>query len=151
MRDDKGKVFSKGTVAMKMNIATTLAATDATAAEANDLWRKRLKFELLSEILNKKSPDEATGVIRKRYERMLKNLDDIDGKVESTAATVNLAVQEHGYFRVTLDADVKDVRLSHRLEGSAACLVADERDLDIIATASSHLRSNSARRVMHSS
>jgi molecular chaperone HtpG len=35
------------------------------------------------------------------------------------------------FLRVTLDADVKDVRLSHRLEGSAACLVADERDLDI--------------------
>ncbi len=35
------------------------------------------------------------------------------------------------FLRVTLDADVKDVRLSQRLEGSAACLVADDRDLDI--------------------
>ena len=35
------------------------------------------------------------------------------------------------FLRVTLDAEVKDVRLSHRLEGSAACLVADDRELDI--------------------
>jgi carboxyl-terminal processing protease len=46
---------------------------------ADDLWRKRLKFELLGEILNKKSPEEAKKTIHKRYERMLKNVAEIEG------------------------------------------------------------------------
>ena len=50
----------------------------ATKAEADDLWRRRLKFELLQEIINKKTPEEARQTVRKHYERMLKNLADIE-------------------------------------------------------------------------
>lgn len=66
----------------------------AAAAAADDLWRKRLKFELLSEMLNKKNADEAANVVRKRYERMLKNLDDIDG---SNLAEIYLSTIAHLY------------------------------------------------------
>lgn len=51
--------------------------TDAAAAD--DLWRKRLKFELVGELLNKKTMDEAKNVVRKRFERMVKNLAELDG------------------------------------------------------------------------
>lgn len=51
----------------------------ATATDSNELWRKRLKFELVGEILNKKTSDEAKVTIKKRYERMLKNVSEIDG------------------------------------------------------------------------
>ena len=54
------------------------AAWPATATEADDLWHRRLKFELIQEILNKKTPEEAKQVVRKHYERLLKNLADID-------------------------------------------------------------------------
>jgi carboxyl-terminal processing protease len=54
------------------------AAWPATAAEADDLWHRRLKFELIQEILNKKTPAEAKQAVRKHYERMLKNLADFD-------------------------------------------------------------------------
>lgn len=50
----------------------------ANLAAADDLWRKRLKFELVGEILNKKTTDEAKEIIRKRYERMLKNVAEIE-------------------------------------------------------------------------
>ena len=50
----------------------------ATPEEADDLWRKRLKFEVLQDMLNKKTLDEAKQTVRKRYERMLKNLDEIE-------------------------------------------------------------------------
>ncbi len=50
-----------------------------TQADADDLWRRRIKFELLGEMLNKKTLDQAREVVRKRYERMLKNMADIDG------------------------------------------------------------------------
>jgi carboxyl-terminal processing protease len=85
----------------------------ATPAAADDLWRRRLKYELITEILSKKktnpakpaaakpaaspeasaAPDvkdstpakpsdtltDAKETLRKRYERMLKNLAEIDG------------------------------------------------------------------------
>ena len=51
----------------------------ASATDSNELWRKRLKFELVGEILNKKTSDEAKVTIKKRYERMLKNVSEIDG------------------------------------------------------------------------
>jgi carboxyl-terminal processing protease len=49
-------------------------------AEADELWRKRLKFELLAELLNKKTLDQAREVVRKRYERILKTV----GETEAT-------------------------------------------------------------------
>jgi carboxyl-terminal processing protease len=50
----------------------------ATKTESDDLWRRRLKFELLQEIINKKTPEDAKQAVRKHYERMLKNLADIE-------------------------------------------------------------------------
>jgi carboxyl-terminal processing protease len=54
------------------------AAWPATPAEADDLWRRRLKFELLQDLLDKKTLDQARQNVRRRYERMLKNLADIE-------------------------------------------------------------------------
>ena len=51
----------------------------ASAPAADDLWRKRLKFELISEMMNKKTIDEAKQAVQKRYERMLKNVGEIEG------------------------------------------------------------------------
>jgi carboxyl-terminal processing protease len=45
---------------------------------ADDLWRKRLKYEMLHDLLAKKTPDEAKTTLRKRYERFLKNLADTE-------------------------------------------------------------------------
>ena len=50
----------------------------ANAAEADDIWVRRVKYEILQDILAKKSPEDAKGTVRKRYERMLKNLGDIE-------------------------------------------------------------------------
>ncbi|MBI4624997.1 MAG: carboxy terminal-processing peptidase [Verrucomicrobia bacterium] len=51
----------------------------SSPAAADELWRKRLKFELIGEILNKKTPEEAKTIVHKRYERMLKNVGEIEG------------------------------------------------------------------------
>ncbi len=66
----------------------------STAAAADELWSKRIKFELVGEMLNKKTMDEAKTTIRKRYERMLKNLDDIDA---SNLAEIYLSTIAHLY------------------------------------------------------
>jgi carboxyl-terminal processing protease len=51
----------------------------ANAAAADTLWRQRLKLELIAELMNKKTVDQAKETVRKRYERMLKNLEEIEG------------------------------------------------------------------------
>jgi carboxyl-terminal processing protease len=48
----------------------------ADAAASDLLWEGRLKFEILQEMLNKKTLDEARVLINKRYDRLSKNLDD---------------------------------------------------------------------------
>ena len=57
----------------------TKAEWPATPVAADTLWRQRVKFELIAELMNKKSLDEARQTVRKRYERMLKNLGEIEG------------------------------------------------------------------------
>ena len=56
----------------------TKSAWPATEAEANDLWHRRLKFELLQDLLDKKTLAEAKKDVHRRYERLLKNLADTD-------------------------------------------------------------------------
>ena len=81
--------------------ATETYRVDRTKAEwaanpvaSDELWRKRIKFELVGEILNKKNPEDAKSTVRKRYERMLKNLDDIDG---NNLAEIYLSTIAHLY------------------------------------------------------
>ena len=47
-----------------------------TSEEADDLWRKRLKQEMLQEILNEKTEEEAKERIVKRYKRQLRSLKE---------------------------------------------------------------------------
>jgi carboxyl-terminal processing protease len=50
----------------------------ANAAAADELWQRRLKYEIIQDLLAKKTVEEAQKNIRKRYERMLKNLSDTE-------------------------------------------------------------------------
>lgn len=57
----------------------------ATAADSDELWRRRLTFEVVTEMLGKKAAadpavalEEARTHVRKRYERMLKNISEIE-------------------------------------------------------------------------
>jgi len=60
------------------SIDRSKAAWPATVTESDELWRRRLKFEVIDEILAKKTPEEAKKAVRKHYERLLKNLADFD-------------------------------------------------------------------------
>ncbi|MDB6092873.1 MAG: carboxyl-terminal protease [Verrucomicrobia bacterium] len=64
----------------------TKAEWPATGAAADELWRQRIKYELIAELVNKKTAaidqkaiGDAKQVVHKRYERMLKNLGEIEG------------------------------------------------------------------------
>jgi carboxyl-terminal processing protease len=63
----------------------------ANAGEADDLWRRRLKFEIIQQLLSDKTVEEAKTTVRKRYERMLKNLADIEGLDLAESFLTNVA------------------------------------------------------------
>src|SRR5262249_47750520 len=55
----------------------TKAPWPTTEAEMNDLWRKRVKNDVLSELLKGKQWAEASDTLKKRYERVLKRIDQV--------------------------------------------------------------------------
>jgi len=47
-------------------------------AEAKELWRERVRYEYLQERLNKEKPDEIIKIIKRRYTRLLRTLNEYD-------------------------------------------------------------------------
>jgi len=100
----------------------------SNAAAADDLWRKRLKFELVGELLNKKPIDEAKQTIRKRYERMLKNVAEIDGGnlAELYLSTIAHLYDPHStYFSAETFEDFA-IQMKLKLYGIGALLGLEE-------------------------
>ena len=54
------------------------AAWPSSLVDADRLWHQRLRFELIKEVLNKKTLDEAKKNVGKRYARLLKNMGDME-------------------------------------------------------------------------
>ena len=50
----------------------------ADMAAADELWARRLKYELLPSLLDGKNMTDAKAIVRKRHERILKNIADIE-------------------------------------------------------------------------
>jgi carboxyl-terminal processing protease len=99
-----------------------------TSAEADELWRKRLKFEVLAELLNKKNLDQARDVVRKRYERLLKNVGETEGSelAETFLTTIAGLYDPHStYFSADTYEDF-GIQMKLKLVGIGAMLGLDE-------------------------
>ncbi len=96
----------------------------ANAAAADDLWRKRLKFEIVEELLNKKSADEAKANVRKRYERMLKNLSEIEGSdlAELFLSTIARLYDPHSSYFSASTYEEFGIQMKLQLVGIGAVL-----------------------------
>ena len=96
----------------------------ADEAAADDLWTKRLKFEMVAELLNKKTPEEAKAQLKKRYDRMLKNLGEIEGKdlAELYLTTIAKLYDPHStYFSAETFEDF-GIQMKLKLVGIGALL-----------------------------
>jgi carboxyl-terminal processing protease len=96
----------------------------ANQAAADELWSRRLKYELVQEILNKKTPEEARNHVKKRYERMLKNLGEIDGNdlAEIFLSTISRLYDPHStYFSAATYEDF-GIQMKLQLVGIGALL-----------------------------
>jgi carboxyl-terminal processing protease len=100
----------------------------ATMAEADELWAKRLKFEILAELLNKKSLPEARDIVRKRYERMLKSVGETEGSelAETFLTSIAGLYDPHStYFSADTYEDF-GIQMKLKLVGIGAMLGLDE-------------------------
>lgn len=102
----------------------TKANWPASAALADELWRKRLKFEVLGEVLNKKTPDAAREAVSKRYDRMLKNIGEIESSdlAEIYLTTIAQLYDPHSnYFSADTFEDFS-IQMKLQLVGIGALL-----------------------------
>ena len=105
----------------------------ADPAASDELWQKRLKFELLGEVLNKKTIEEAKEKVKKRYDRMLKNLSEIEGKdlAEIYLTTIAKLYDPHStYFSAETYEDF-GIQMRLKLVGIGA-LLGVEDDICIV-------------------
>jgi len=105
----------------------------ADAAAADALWEQRLKNELIGELLNKKTDDEkaladAKTTIRKRYERWLKNLSEIEAKdiSETYLTTVARLYDPHSAYWSAETNDDFNIQMRLQLIGIGAVLGAED-------------------------
>jgi carboxyl-terminal processing protease len=108
----------------------------ANQAEADDIWRRRLKAEYINEVLAKKTPEEALQTMNRRFERLLKNTTDVQPheiQERFLTALTRLYDPHSAYFSApTLDDFNVDINLS--LVGIGAVLsVNDEGYCNIVS------------------
>ncbi len=99
-----------------------------TTAEADSLWENRLRFELLQELLNDDSLDEARTKVAKRYDRLLKNLDDFQAGdvVEVFLTAIGSLYDPHSTYFSPDAYDEFSINMRLQLFGIGALLSVEE-------------------------
>jgi len=100
----------------------------ASTAEADTLWLNRLKFELIAELLNKRSPEEAADAVRSRYERLLKNIAEIESSDvgEMFLATIARLYDPHTAYLSGDTFEDFNIQLKLELVGIGALLTVED-------------------------
>jgi carboxyl-terminal processing protease len=93
-----------------------------TMDEANTLWRQRLKFELLQDLLNDKTGDQAKALesakdkVRKRYDRLLKSLDEFGSEEIQEIYLTTLAAMYDPHTTYMSPSTLDDFNMQMRLK-----------------------------------
>lgn len=97
-------------------------------AAADVLWDQRLRYDLIKELLDKKPIDEAKTNVRKRYERLLKNVAEIENADVSEmflSSIAHLYDPHSTYFSADSYADF-GIQMRLQLVGIGALLGIEE-------------------------
>jgi carboxyl-terminal processing protease len=96
----------------------------ATAGEMNDLWRKRVKNDALSLQLTGKPWAETSDLLRKRYERVLKRVDQIspDDVFENLMNAYARTFDPHSSYFSPRNSEEYRIQMSLNYEGIGASL-----------------------------
>jgi len=96
----------------------------ANAAEMNELWRQRVKNDGLSLVLTGKTWTEAADILRKRYERVIKRIDQISGDdvFETFMNAYARAYDPHSSYFSPRNSEEYRIAMSLSYEGIGASL-----------------------------
>ncbi len=96
----------------------------ANAAEMNELWRKRVKNDALSLVTAGKQWPEAADVLRKRYERVAKRMDQSkpEDVFEAFMNAFVLSLDPHSNYFSARNSEEYNIQMSLSYEGIGASL-----------------------------
>ncbi len=96
----------------------------ASAAEMNELWRKRVKNDALSLLIAGKTWPEAVEVLRKRYERVGKRMDQSkpEDVFEAFMNAFVLSLDPHSNYFSPRNSEEYNIQMSLSYEGIGASL-----------------------------
>ena len=100
------------------------AAWATSSAQLDEVWRKRVKNDALSLLLTGKSWKDATDVLRKRYERVLKRVNQIssDEVFENLMNAYARTFDPHSNFFSPRDSEEYRIQMSLNYDGIGASL-----------------------------
>ncbi|HLP07372.1 MAG TPA: S41 family peptidase, partial [Opitutaceae bacterium] len=110
------------TVAEEFRWDRSKAEWPTSIEEANTLWRQRLKFELLQDLLNDKTGDQAKALdsakdkVRKRYERLVKSLDEFGSEEIQEIYLTTLAAMYDPHTAYMSPSTLDDFNMQMRLK-----------------------------------
>lgn len=96
--------------------------------EADELWENRLKYELLFDLLNEEEYEEAVNTVRRRYERLIKNLEDLEtvDVQEIFLTTLTQMFDPHSTFLSSDTLEDFSISMSLSLVGIGAILTQED-------------------------
>jgi len=102
----------------------THAAWPADQAAMDELWRKRVKNDALSLMLTGKSWPEAAEILRKRYERVLKRVDQVSSEdvFENLMNAYARAFDPHSSYFSPRSSEEYRIQMSLNYDGIGASL-----------------------------
>jgi carboxyl-terminal processing protease len=100
------------------------AAWPASEAEVNELWRKRVKNDALSLLLTGKQWTEVQDLLKKRYERVLKRVDQItpEDVFENLMNAYARSFDPHSSYFSPRNSEEYRIQMSLNYEGIGASL-----------------------------
>lgn len=106
----------------------------STPAEMQDLWRRRVKNDALSLLLADKTWDEASTILRKRYQRVLDRINkmDSDEVFESFMNAFAMTLDPHSNYLSPRQSEEYRIQMSLSYQGIGASLQLDEEMVQIM-------------------
>ena len=103
-------------------------------AELDELWRKRVKDQVLGFLLRDKPYDETITLLKKRYSQSLKDVTDVEGIeiLERYISALTTVFDPHSMYMRPDSKDNFDIGMEHSLEGIGATLRRDQEYTTIV-------------------
>lgn len=100
----------------------------ANAAELNEIWRQRVKYDLSNLILADKSIDEAKALLKKRYERSQKRLTQTKSEdvFQAFMNAFSRSIEAHTSYLSPRNADRFQMQMNLSFEGIGASLQVED-------------------------